>query len=245
MAVTVTATVVPPPRSTVGQVARWAAERCPPGTRVLNVGAGADVSGSLRPLLRRRPYLVGVDPDEALEHCRSLDERHRASLEEFAAEQAASFDVVLSIYVLEHVTDPEAFTAAVWRVLRPGGRWYAVTPNLCHYFGAATWTMSRFGTADRVLHRLKGDELRHEHHFPTVYRLNSIRAVTRCCAAAGFESVELRCYDATDRYAWYLPEPLRWVAPAWSGAAYRLGRPGLMGHLSFCATKPGPGVTGR
>ena len=60
----------------------------------------------------------------------------------------------------------------------------------------------------------------------------------RACAAAGFEQLEVRCYDATERYQWYLPPGLRWFAPTYTRLAYAVGRPGLMGHLSFRATLP-------
>jgi hypothetical protein len=46
----------------------------------------------------------------------------------------------------------------------------------------------------------------------------------------------LRCYDATDRYQWYLPSGLQWFPPAYTRFAYAVGRPGLMGHLTFRTT---------
>jgi SAM-dependent methyltransferase len=159
-------------------------------------------------------------------------------LEEFAASNAGRFDVVLSIYVIEHVSDPAAFAAASARVLRPGGDWFGLTLNVRHYFGGTTWAMSRIGAADWLLHRLEGDRVGHEHHFPPEYRLNSVRALRRVCADAGFSRLEVRCYDATERYRWYLPGGLQWFAPAWTTFAYAVGRPGLMGHLTFRATLP-------
>lgn len=234
-----TATVLPAPRDTVRELARWAASACDDGARVLDVGAGEHVSGGLRPLLRRGVHLVGVDPDPAIERNRALAERHRMELAEFSEAHAAEFDVVLSVYVLEHVADPAGFAAACARVLRPGGSWFALTLNVRHYFGATTWALSRLHVAHPVLHLLKGDSLVEEHHFPTQYRLNSRAAVRRRCAAAGFERVEFRCYDATERYQWYLPGPLVHLAPAWTRAAYALGSPALMGHLSFRAVMPG------
>ena len=236
MALTSTVIVVPPPRDTVRHFARWVAGSVSPGTLVLNVGAGADVSGALQPLTRRRPCLVGVDPDAAIEANVSLDERHRMRLEEFAATNECRFDVVLSVYVLEHVTDPAGFAAATARVLRPGGEWFGLTLNVRHYFGGTTWAMSRLGVADWLLRRLEADRVGHDHHFPPEYRLNSLPTLRRTCAAAGFERLEVRCYDATDRYRWYLPRGARWFAPAYTRFAYAAGRPGLMGHLTFRAT---------
>jgi SAM-dependent methyltransferase len=235
MTLTTTVAVVPPPPRTVPHFAQWVADSCPAGAQVLNVGAGADVSGGLRPLLRRRPHLVGVDPDAAIDRNPSLDERHRMSLEDFARETPDRFDVVFSVYVLEHVADPAAFVRACARVLRPGGVLLGLTLNVRQYFGATTWAMSRLHAAEWLLHRLKGDGLHHEHHFPTVYRLNSVPVISRHCADAGFTSIDFRCYDATERYQWYLPRPLRWFPPAYSRVAYAVGSAGLMGHLSFRA----------
>jgi 2-polyprenyl-3-methyl-5-hydroxy-6-metoxy-1,4-benzoquinol methylase len=239
MGISTSSTVVAAPRDTVRGLARWAAQECGAGARVLNVGAGENVSGGLRPLLRRGVHLVGVDPDEAIERNRSLAERHRMELEEFSETHAGEFDVVLSVYVLEHVADPAAFAAACARVLRPGGSWFALTLNVRHYFGATTWLLSRLHVAHPALHLLKGDSLVEEHHFPTQYRLNSRAAVRRHCVAAGFEHVDFRCYDATERYQWYLPGPLAGLAPAWTRAAYAVGAPALMGHLTFRAVKAG------
>lgn len=231
-------TTEPPPRDAVRRLARWAAQSCPRAGDVLNVGAGADLSGSLRPLLLRRPRIVGVDPDPALHGNPHLRERHQMTIEEFAAEHVEEFDVVFSVFVLEHVERPDEFARACARVLRPGGSWFALTLNIQHYFGGTVWALSRMHLAHPVLHWLKGDELVEEHHFPTRYRFNSQLAARRHCAAAGFESVEFHCYDSPVRYEWYLPGALRWFPSAYSRAAYAARLPGLMGLLSFRATKP-------
>ena len=241
--ITMTAEVVPPPRSSVRHLARWAAAECPEGATVLNIGAGEDRSGALRPLLRRSPYVVGVDPDEAIERNASLDERHRCTLEEYAGEAAGRFDLALAIYVLEHVESPADFVTACATVLKPGGRLFAVTPNLHQYFGATTWTLSRLGLTERVLDRITerhpghGGHHHHHHHFHTEYRLNSMGRIRSQLEAGGFSGVEFRCYDDTARYAWYLPERAQWFPPAYSRLAYAVGSPHLMGHLSFRAVR--------
>lgn len=235
--ITKTVSVVPAPRSSVRHLARWAAEDCIPGSVVLNIGAGADRSGVLKPLLRRSPYVVGVDPDHAVLRNASLDERHQMSLEEFASTNTGRFDVALAVYVLEHVENPAAFTAACSRILRPTGCFFGVTLNITHYFGATTWALSRLGRTDSVLERLKPGEDVHQHHFPPEYRLNSIATITRHLEAASFRSVEFRCYDATDRYQWYLPRALSWIAPAYTRTVYAIGDARWMGHLSFRAAR--------
>jgi len=205
---------------------------------VLDVGAGEHASGDLGPLRCCDPYLVGTDPDDAIERNHAFDERHRLTAEELAHAHPGRYDVVLSIFVLEHVEHPLRFASACARLLRPGGSWFALTLNVHHYFGGTAWATNRIGLQPALLHRLKGHAAEHDHRFPTRYRLNSQGAVTRACEAAGFESVELRMYDAPGRYAWYLPQPLAGLPAAYSSLVYRLGAPGLMGHLTFRAQLP-------
>ncbi len=233
--------VVPAPRDPVRWLAMWAAECCPEGGQVLEVGAGEHASGALGPLMRRRPVLVGTDPDEAIERNTALAERHRLLLEDFAPQHAGRFDLVVSVFVLEHVEHPREFAAACARVLRPGGSWFALTLNVHHYFGATARGAHRLGVEAPLLGRLKGVDAQHAHRFPTRYRLNSRRAVARACDGTAFDNLEFRCYDAADRYAWYLPAPLDRLPPVYSRLAYRLGWPALMGHLSFRAQKANPG----
>lgn len=230
--------IVRAPRNPVRDLARWASRHCPVGGTVLDIGAGEHASGDLGPLLARRPYLVGTDPDHAIENNASLDERHRLTAEELAAEQPGRYDVVLAIYVLEHVEDPAAFTRACHDLLQPGGSWFALTLNVHHYFGATAWATNRLGIQPTVLHRLKGDAASHDHRFPTRYRLNSRHVVERVAQQTGFADLEFRVYDAPDRYAWYLPHPLKRLPSAYASVAYRLGQPSLMGHLTFRARRP-------
>jgi SAM-dependent methyltransferase len=42
---------------------------------------------------------------------------------------SSSFDLVVSVEVLEHVEEDEKFVAEVYRVLKPGGRFLMTTPN--------------------------------------------------------------------------------------------------------------------
>ncbi|GAA1964591.1 hypothetical protein GCM10009798_26000 [Nocardioides panacihumi] len=230
--------IIAAPANPVRALARWAAQHCPDEGLVLDVGAGEHASGDLRPLLRCHPFIVGTDPDHAIERNAGIAERHRLTAEELALEHPGRYDVILSVYVLEHVEDPRAFASACAAMLRPGGSWFALTLNVRHYFGATAWATNRLGIQPAVLHRLKGPSAGHDHRFPTHYRFNSRRTVTRVCRNTGFDTIELRMYDAPDRYAWYLPQALAHAPSAYSAVAYRIGLPDLMGHLSFRAQRP-------
>lgn len=229
---------VPPPPDVVRAFARRVAAHCPPGARVLEVGAGDHHSDPLRPLLARRPHLVAVDPDPSVLRNRSAAECVVSDVQAYAATAPEPFDLAFAVYVLEHVADPRTFVAACASLLRPGGSFLALTVNRRHYFGATTWALSRLHLEEQVLHRLVGHDGRGHHHFRTEYRLNSVPALTRAAQAAGFGALEVVCFDATANYAWYLPRGTRWVAPVWTRAVYAAGAPSLMGHLSVRMARP-------
>lgn len=216
----------------VHEFACWVSESCQPGARVLEVGAGTHHSGALKPLRARRPHLVAIDPDPAVLDNPVADERVVADAEGYAASSPQPFDLAFAVYVLEHVTDPQAFVDACARLLRPGGSFFALTLNIQHYFGATTWALSRLHVEEQVLHRLHAEAPHAHHHCRTEYRLNSVRALVRAAEGAGFSAVEIRCFEAPTNYAWYLPRGTGWIAPMWTRAVYRAGLPSLMGHLS-------------
>jgi 2-polyprenyl-3-methyl-5-hydroxy-6-metoxy-1,4-benzoquinol methylase len=229
--------VLSPCADPVARFAGWVASAVPPGGRVLDAGAG---SGRTRAPLRRvgraAGRVVAVDPDEQVLDHPWAQEREQATLEEYAAGRPEPFDVIYAVYVLEHVADPAPFLAAAMTLLRPGGSFFALTLNVRHYFGATTWLLSRLGVEEAVLGMLTGARGHHQ-HFRTEYRLNSVRTVSHHAALAGFAGTELRCYDATANYAWYLPRGARWIAPTWTRAVYRAATPSLMGHLEVRLTR--------
>ncbi len=227
---------VPSPNAAVANFARWVAEECPQDARVLNIGAGCNLSGSLSPIRRHAGMLVGVDPDPSIGDNTTLDERHCQSLEEYAETGPAPFDLAFSVFVLEHVHDPKAFTQACARVLKPGGVLMGMTVNMWHYFGLATWAATRIGVADRLLPHLRPQAQVDRYHFATEYRLNTIRAMMRHLEDSGFAAVEFRCWDLPSMYEPYLPGPVRGVAGLYNKAVYRIGSPHLMGHITFRAT---------
>jgi 2-polyprenyl-6-hydroxyphenyl methylase/3-demethylubiquinone-9 3-methyltransferase len=102
------------------------------GKRALDVGCGAGLL--CEPLARLGAAVTGVDAaaeniavarDHAARSGLTID--YRAG--ELAALRAAPFDLVTSLEVVEHVTDPAAFVAELAERLAPGGLMILSTPN--------------------------------------------------------------------------------------------------------------------
>lgn len=235
-ALRVTVQVTPPPRGAVPWFARWIAESLPPDATVLDIGAGEGLSGPLRRVRRRAGRLIGIDPSPRVHQNRQLDECFQESLEKFAPRHPDEFDLAFSVFVLEHVAHPVEFAQACARVLKPGGVLMGLTVNKWHYFGLVTWATTRLGISEWLLHRIRDDTTIGRYHYPTEYRFNTVRTVSRLLADAGFSQVEFRMWDLPEMYTPYLPAPVAGLAATWHRAVYRLSRPQLMGHLSFKAT---------
>jgi 2-polyprenyl-3-methyl-5-hydroxy-6-metoxy-1,4-benzoquinol methylase len=143
----------------------------PATRRVLEVGFGQGLM--LEQLERLGWHAQGIETDERT--VRSARERGLDVAQGSLAQQnfpPQSFDAVLTSHVVEHLHDPIGFVREAKRILRPGGRLIAATPN------SDCLTHRRFGPAWRGL-----EPPRHIQ----VFNSASLRAVA---LKAGFEAVE-------------------------------------------------------
>lgn len=104
------------------------------GLRVLDIGCGGGLVAE--PMARLGADVVGVDASErnveiARTHARQsgVAVDYRAGTAEALLAAGESFDVVLSLEVVEHVADPAAFLATCATLVRPGGALVVATIN--------------------------------------------------------------------------------------------------------------------
>jgi SAM-dependent methyltransferase len=175
---------------------RLCAAVVPPGGRILELGPGR--SNRTSRFLATLGEVHGVDPDPAA--------RANESLRSVAVPEgdvlpwgAETFDACVSNYVIEHVPDPAAHLREVRRVLRPGGAYVFRTPNRFHYVAVAAavaphWVHLRLANRLRNLPPDAGDP------HPTLYRMNSRRAVRRLAAEAGLVVEQMRLLENEPSY---------------------------------------------
>ena len=111
---------------------RFLAERCPPGTHVLNIGVG---SGCLERLLSERGVEVwSLDPCEEsilrLQVELTMGDRAKQGYSHDIPFSSGCFDKVIMTEVLEHIPDDvlPATLDEVRRVLKPGGEFTGTVP---------------------------------------------------------------------------------------------------------------------
>ncbi len=170
-----------------------------PKAQVLDAGAGR---GSRYPYDYRQfvERLTGVDLDPAVKNNPSLHESVIADLAQLPMDDA-TFDLVFSKYVFEHLTRPKATMAELRRVMKPGGHLVFQTPNRFHYVAlGAMVTPDRFHVWFNARRgRVAADS------YPTQYRINDRRTIRRIASMTGFRVVELRMIEPKPDYLTFHP----------------------------------------
>lgn len=160
-----------------------------PGGRLLDIGCGR--GGLIEQLGHATDRIVGVDPDfiSLAEH-RLTGLPRSVALSDPLPFVSNSFDVAIAAWLLEHLGDPAGALVAIQRVLRPGGYFVFITPNGRHPLGWANRMAGQLGrTQGRLVDRLYGRA--EDDTFPTAYRANTPRALTRLAEQTGFSIVAL------------------------------------------------------
>jgi SAM-dependent methyltransferase len=120
----------------------------PEGCRLLEVGCG---DGAAQCEIGRRTTGVrytGVDLNPALWPGRKQFIAAGATALPF---RRGSFEVVLSMFVLEHIVFPHDFLDEAWRVLGPGGRLILIGPDFIHNAMASEWIGLSYGSGREKL----------------------------------------------------------------------------------------------
>jgi ubiquinone/menaquinone biosynthesis C-methylase UbiE len=161
-----------------------------PSSSVMDLGCGR--GGVVELVWRDVRLAAGLDPDVP-----SLAE-HRADgmpVIRGRGEQLPfgneSFDLIVCIWVLEHLRSPETVLREVRRVLRPGGHFVFLTPNLRNPLLA----FNRLGRAlpllqRRLVPRLYGRA--EADTFPVQYRANTAGTIRVLAERSGLVVAELR-----------------------------------------------------
>ncbi len=178
---------------------RWIAACLAPSSRVLDLGCGR---GGVVERLGGTGHWIGCDPD-----WHSLKEHRYAQLPRGQARSEclpfanASFDVVIASWVLEHLPQPERTFGEIARVLRTGGRFFFLTPNLRHPIPRLSQGLGRLKRLQKklvtaVYRRTAADT------FPVYYRANTMKQITCLAVPVGLQPLRVEWVDDPSYFAW-------------------------------------------
>jgi SAM-dependent methyltransferase len=166
--------------------------------RWLDLGAGERLHrGWIGPtpaeLSQQAAYVVGCD-------LKAKYMRHNAALTgacvaagEALPFRGGCFDLVTANMVVEHLPEPQFVFKEVSRVLRNGGLFLFLTPNLGH---PAIWlaaALLKRTTRTRLARRL---EHRDQEAFPTFYRANTVDRIRRLAGTVALEVCTLETFSS-------------------------------------------------
>lgn len=165
-----------------------------PETEWLDVGCGRDIFPSNFPVAQnlsaRCKVLVGLDPSDNIDENPLLHERFKGTLEAFQTDRR--FDLITLRMVAEHIADPAGTAAALARLSKTGGRIVIYT-----VYKWSPVTVLSSAVPFQLHHAVKRVIWRTEEKdtFPTEYRMNTRRELSRIFAAAGFREAEFQYLD--------------------------------------------------
>lgn len=163
-------------------------KRLTPGSAVLDLGCGR--TGGIERFWRRAKLAVGVDPDLASLAARPGGMPVMQAGGEKLPFASESFDMVVSVWVVEHLAQPVKVFAEVARVLKPLGHFIFLTPNALNPLvmgnrvgQLAPWLQRRLVAS--VYGRDGSDT------FAVRYRANTRWKIKQIASATGFAIAEL------------------------------------------------------
>lgn len=111
----------------------WALQQfadLPASAEVLDIGSGSGAMGeSLKERGITELYAVEIDA-QAREHVKNIYKDTAADVSAFSGQ---TFDLILLLDVLEHMTDPFEYFTRMVSMLRPGGKILISLPNVAHW----------------------------------------------------------------------------------------------------------------
>ena len=167
-----------------------------PGQVLLDAGCGRHAERLIE-IGNRACKLIGVDLVEAdATVLMNNIEYYKADLTNIPIE-SASVDIVISRSVMEHLAEPVKVYNEIYRVLKPGGFFVFLTPNLFDYVSLLSKTIPNKYHGFMVK-LLTGRE--EEDTFPTYYRSNTKSQILNLSKESNFKVVSINFLNQDPHY---------------------------------------------
>lgn len=155
-------------------------------TRFLDVGCGH--SDLLQEAYEKTPHAYGVDPEVDVLHRNPFLKDIRTEFVEEMSFEDNFFDVVVSAWVLEHLSHPEKAFSEIYRVLKPGGVVIFLTPNAWNY---NVWLIRLIPERFHSFFTKKLYGRQDNDTFPKAYKVNSLGKIRKVLNGIGFNEEKL------------------------------------------------------
>jgi len=151
----------------------------------------------LRKMKGKVNKVVGCDIDDAIFKNTSVDENVLINIGEQLPFDNETFDIIISDYTFEHASNPDEMAKEFYRILKTGGWICARTPNKYSYISVFTRIIKNSYHAKLLKH--VQPEREEVDVFPTTFKLNSIKDLSRYFQKSDFDNFTYR-YEAEPSY---------------------------------------------
>jgi len=156
-----------------------------PSDTILDIGCGR-TAPNLRNMRGKAARLIGIELVDFTPETKALPdlELHNNDMANLVDIADASINLAYCRSVMEHIERPEQCYREMYRVLKPGGKFIFLTANIWDYASIIAMLVPN-ALHPLIVNRTEGREM--EDTFPTQYRTNSRRKITRLCQDSGLE----------------------------------------------------------
>lgn len=190
------------------------------GAEVLDVGCGSRLHPSYAEIRNKAVTYWGCDPDTNASSNRALTQFFHGDFESIDFE-GKTFDLILSTYVLEHISAAEEFFCKARQLLKPGGVFAFLTPNAQHPFCTIVRVVEML-RLKKLFRRQIGQDaggMWRVNDYPAWYHANRVRDIERLAREADF--VECRTMIIHGGWQYYFPRVLRFIPKLYDHCAAR------------------------
>ena len=157
-------------------------EKVNESTRLLDVGCGH--SDLLKEAYEKTKFAFGIDPSGDVNSRNPFLKDIRNEYVEKMSFEDNIFDVVVCAWVLEHIENPERAFSEIYRVLKPGGAVFFLTPNSLNY---NTWIIRLIPERFHSFFTQKFYGREENDTFSKKYRFNSVKKIREVMKECGFK----------------------------------------------------------
>ncbi len=172
--------------------------------------AGCGHSTILEKEYKKCKLVLGVDKDrEGLNKNKLIDKKIFADLNDMPLDDA-SVDIITSAWVLEHIKEPEKFASEINRVLKKGGYFIFIAPNIDGWFAFASSIIPQklHAFINKILYKRADKDT-----FPAYYMMNSEEDIDDILIKKnGFRKLRF-IYNDDPKYLGFcwITKPLAWL----------------------------------
>ena len=204
---------------------------------ILDVGGGRSWHLNSERERFRHLRVITVDPSEdQLKHNHDADKKILFAMgtDERLPVEDNSVDIAMSNMVLEHIENNDYTMREIFRVLKPGGKFFSVMPNKFALFAMINQMLPNW-LARKILFTFR-PETKGSHGFKAYYDRTYYPAMKKLLIKHGFSECEFFfSYHQSFYFAFFLPFGL--IALLWDFIMYMFRIKPLCAYLFFAAVK--------